>query len=174
LTPQAAKQEAFEEAARLKNQYRALDDDEADFLDSVLAGTRKKEAEVHKETMEQLDAFRRRQEEAERMAFEEEQRAEGGKEDTGESHAQWVAAGRKRKKGRELLKGVKLRKGSPAAEDKAEESTRANEGSIPTTAPEAAPVSRSVPVKPLSMSPPPNPPGPVSLNLGYASSDEDD
>ncbi|KAF2447903.1 hypothetical protein P171DRAFT_341697, partial [Karstenula rhodostoma CBS 690.94] len=111
----AAKQDAFEEATRLKNQYRALDDDEADFLESVLEASRKKEAEVRKDTMEQLDAFRRRREEEKRKALEAE-----APEDTKEEEAQahWVAHGRKRKKGPELLKGVKLRKTSEAADDK--------------------------------------------------------
>ena len=63
----------------------------------MLEGTRKKENEVQKETLEQLDAFRRRQEDAERRAFEEEQRVGGKKEGETETHAKWVAAGRKRK-----------------------------------------------------------------------------
>ncbi|KAJ8610152.1 hypothetical protein MRB53_038759 [Persea americana] len=61
-----AKQEAFEESIRLKNQFRTLDEDEADFLESVLASTRKKEAEERKETVEQLAVFRAQQEAAEK------------------------------------------------------------------------------------------------------------
>ncbi|KAJ4296533.1 hypothetical protein N0V90_006578 [Kalmusia sp. IMI 367209] len=165
----AAKQEAFEEASRLKNQYRALDDDEAEFLDSVLDASRKKEADVRKETLEQLDGFRRRQEEAERNALEDET-PEGGK---GEE-AHWVSHPRKRKKGPELLKGVKLKKGSSAADDKdkgekKEEAAHAN--SIGST---VAPASKSDPTKPSSASPPSKLANPVSLGLGYASSDDDD
>ncbi|POS87875.1 hypothetical protein EPUL_000348 [Erysiphe pulchra] len=57
----AAKQEAFEEATRLRNQFRALDEDEVDFLDSVLEGTRAQEAKVKAETVQGVRLFRRRQ-----------------------------------------------------------------------------------------------------------------
>jgi hypothetical protein len=157
----------------LKNQYRALDDDEAEFLDSVL----EKEAEVQKETLEQLDAFRRRQEEAERRAFEEEQREGKGKEGDAETHAQWVAAGRKRKKGHDLLKGVKIRRKSEAAEELATEK-REEENHVKEMASSAVkkvlPDAKSAPIKHTSTSPPPKPSGLVALNLGYASSDEED
>jgi hypothetical protein len=161
----------------LKNQYRALDDDEAEFLDSVLEGSRKKEAEVQKETLEQLDAFRRRQEEAERRAFEEEQREGKGTEGDAETHAQWVAAGRKRKKGHDLLKGVKIRRKSEAAEEMMKEK-KEEEKLVKETAPDAVkmvmPDVKGAPGKPTSTSPPPKPLGPIALNLGYASSDEED
>ncbi|KAL4905835.1 hypothetical protein BDW74DRAFT_13345 [Aspergillus multicolor] len=65
-----AKQEAFEEKIKLKNQFRALDDDEVDFLDSILESTRAQEATVKKETAEQLEAFRRQREEAEKAHLE--------------------------------------------------------------------------------------------------------
>ncbi|KAI6806655.1 hypothetical protein KC340_g18782, partial [Hortaea werneckii] len=42
----AAKQEAFDEATRFRNQFRSLDEDEVEFLDSVLESTRTQEAEV--------------------------------------------------------------------------------------------------------------------------------
>src|SRR3569833_608756 len=38
--PLAAKQAAFEEANKIKNQFRALDDDEIEFLDGVLVSVR--------------------------------------------------------------------------------------------------------------------------------------
>lgn len=177
MTRQAAQQEAFEEATRLKNQYRALDDDEAEFLDSVLEATRKKEAEVKKETLEQLDAFRKRQEEAERKALEEET-AQGPKED----EAHWVTHGRKRKKGHELLKGVKLRRASSAADDepaaKKPEVEKPPQGSGGKETRERVKTSGNVlkmsPTEPKSTSPPSKPPIPLSLGLGYASSDDDD
>ncbi|KAK8193231.1 N-terminal domain of NEFA-interacting nuclear protein NIP30-domain-containing protein [Phyllosticta capitalensis] len=111
----AKKQEAFEESIKFKNQFRALDEDEAAYLDEVLESTRAKEAAVQKETSEQLDAFRRQQEEAERAA-----RLDGdtqGSPPAEEEH--WASAGKKRKKGkdRENLLGVKLRKAS-SADDK--------------------------------------------------------
>ncbi|KAH0843103.1 hypothetical protein AYO21_03396 [Fonsecaea monophora] len=61
----AAKQEAFEESIRLKNQFRALDDDEVEFLDSVLESSRAKENAVKQETAEQLEVFRKQRAAAE-------------------------------------------------------------------------------------------------------------
>jgi hypothetical protein len=101
----------------LKNQFRALDDDEAEFLDSVLEETRKKEAEVKRETLQQLDKFfRKYQEEAERKALAEQN---AGGPEVEDAQAQWATAGRKRKKVEKdggLLKGVKLRKASSSAD----------------------------------------------------------
>ncbi|KAF2761928.1 hypothetical protein EJ05DRAFT_496815 [Pseudovirgaria hyperparasitica] len=110
----AAKQDAFEESIRLKNQFRSLDEDEVDFLDKVLESTRAKEAAVRKETSEQLELFRRQQEEIEKNTNLVEETAVPP---SSEEH--WVA-GRKRKKGKEsdgLIKGLKLRKTSSAEQD---------------------------------------------------------
>ncbi len=118
-----AKQEAFEESIRLKNQFRSLDEDEVEFLDSVLESTRAKEAAVKKETTEQLDLFRKQQEEADKallIADTNDERtsvgAGSGSPIAGEEH--WVINGRKRKKGKEkeVLRGVKLRKSSSTHE----------------------------------------------------------
>ncbi|EFX01842.1 hypothetical protein CMQ_8308 [Grosmannia clavigera kw1407] len=57
----AAKQAAFDEAHRLKNQFRPLDEDEVDFLDSILASSRAEEERVRRETQEGLDKFREEQ-----------------------------------------------------------------------------------------------------------------
>ncbi|KAK0660047.1 Protein FAM192A [Lasiodiplodia hormozganensis] len=106
----AKKQEAFEESIKLKNQFRALDEDEAEFLDSVLESTRAKEAALKKETTQQLDAFRRHQEEAERAA-----RLTGTKEeDQPVEEEHWGSTGRKRKKAKdkESLMGIKIRRTS--------------------------------------------------------------
>ncbi|RAL11542.1 uncharacterized protein BO97DRAFT_470988 [Aspergillus homomorphus CBS 101889] len=65
-----AKQEAFEEKIKLKNQFRSLDEDEVDFLDSIMESTRAKEAAVRKETAEGLELFRRQREEAEKTLLE--------------------------------------------------------------------------------------------------------
>ncbi|KAI9695797.1 MAG: hypothetical protein M1836_006063 [Candelina mexicana] len=118
-----AKQEAFEESIRLKNQFRSLDEDEIEFLDSVLESTRAKEAAVNKETTEQLDLFRKQQEEADKallLTDPDIEHASVGAA-SGSSIAeeeQWVINGRKRKKGKEKdgLKGVKLRKSSSTNE----------------------------------------------------------
>ncbi|WYZ35171.1 hypothetical protein EsH8_I_001447 [Colletotrichum jinshuiense] len=57
----AAKQAAFEEANKIKNQFRPLDDDEIDFLDEVRESRRAEEERVRRETEEGLAAFRRAQ-----------------------------------------------------------------------------------------------------------------
>ncbi|EFQ32504.1 hypothetical protein CGRA01v4_05937 [Colletotrichum graminicola] len=57
----AAKQAAFEEANKIKNQFRALDDDEIEFLDEVREAKRAEEERVRRETEEGLAAFRRAQ-----------------------------------------------------------------------------------------------------------------
>ncbi|KAK0722018.1 N-terminal domain of NEFA-interacting nuclear protein NIP30-domain-containing protein [Lasiosphaeria miniovina] len=54
----AAKQAAFEEAHRIRNQFRALDDDEIDFLDDVRASRRADEERLRRETEAGLQAFR--------------------------------------------------------------------------------------------------------------------
>ena len=119
----AAKQEAFEESIRLKNQFRTLDDDEVEFLDSVLESTRAKEEAVKRETVEQLDVFRRQQEEADRALLlqhedgpDEEKTGKAGSPTTEET--QWAVNARKRKrvKEKEGLKGIKLRKYSTTGE----------------------------------------------------------
>lgn len=111
----AAKQAAFEEANRIKNQFRALDEDEVDFLDEVAARRRREEEEVRRETEEGLRGFR------------EAQRAGGGEvEGVGGEDGEggvvveggFAVSGRKRKRKGEgngsggsglLLKGVKRR-----------------------------------------------------------------
>ncbi|KAJ9664241.1 hypothetical protein H2198_000459 [Neophaeococcomyces mojaviensis] len=65
-----AKQEAFEEAARVRNQFRPLDDSEVEFLESVEQSQRAQAATVRKETAEQLDVFRKERAAAEQLARE--------------------------------------------------------------------------------------------------------
>jgi len=115
----AAKQDAFEEANRLKNQFRRLDEDEFECLDSVLESTRKEEERVKRETREGLEAFRMQQEEADKKAREGGD-VQGDVDERLGDEEQWVAGGRKRKRKveKEVLKGVKLRRASSAAEDK--------------------------------------------------------
>ncbi|WEW61595.1 hypothetical protein PRK78_007086 [Emydomyces testavorans] len=119
----AAKQEAFEESIRLKNQFRTLDEDEVEFLDSLLESTRAKEAAVKKETMEQLEMFHRQREEAEKKAFLEgnDPNQPGAGSPTEEE--QWGASGRKRRRTKEsdVLPKVKLRKSS-STNDRSEKS----------------------------------------------------
>lgn len=113
----------------MKNQFRNLDEDEIEFLDSVLESTRAKEEAVKKETKEQLDLFRRQQEEADKALLD----AAGNKSTVAPATAgsppteegQWAVNARKRKraKEKEVLKGVKLRKSSSTSEHVASPST---------------------------------------------------
>ena len=78
---------------------------------------------MKRETREGLEVFRRQQEEADKKA-----RGEGTIVEDGSPVAeeeQWVAGGRKRKrtKDKEVLKGVKIRRTSSAAEDVKKEAT---------------------------------------------------
>ncbi|CAG5156670.1 uncharacterized protein ALTATR162_LOCUS4467 [Alternaria atra] len=180
------KQAEFEEKARYKL-HVALDDEEADYLDSVLEKKRLEEANVKKETFEQLDLFRRQREEAERKArgLEEESTEAPKEEDVG----QWAAVGRKRKKGSEagLLKGVKLRKSSSVTEEKNTiDEAKAKKQSAPdvrTNTPSATsggngakvPTTTSANItKSPARQPPSKPVNTISLGLGYASSDDED
>ncbi|GAB1726046.1 hypothetical protein NU195Hw_g1152t1 [Hortaea werneckii] len=113
----AAKQEAFDEATRFRNQFRSLDEDEVEFLDSVLESTRTQEAEVKKETREQLDAFRKLQEDAEKKAVAGQEGDDAGDTATADTETSWALGPRKRKKGKErggVLGGIKLRKAESA------------------------------------------------------------
>ncbi|KAJ5827435.1 hypothetical protein N7447_004198 [Penicillium robsamsonii] len=104
-----AKQEAFEEKSRLRNQFRSLDEDEVDFLDSVLESTRAREAAVKKETADQLEAFRRQREEAQKALLE-----STSSDVTPVQGEDWAALARKRRrdKQRDLLIPGKKRKAS--------------------------------------------------------------
>lgn len=172
----AAKQEAFEEAAKLKHQFRALDDDEVSFLDSVLESERAREAEVKKEEAERLAAFKKAREEAEKGGLENEA------EDVGKEEVVWTAggAGRKRRKGKEAsaLKGMKVRRTSSAAVEEKEQNASAST----TTAikQDMAVSSKFIPSSDaLSHAPPavtaqrPTPAAALGLGLGGYSSDED-
>lgn len=112
-----AKQEAFEESIRLKNQFRSLDEDEVEFLDAVLESTRAKEAAVKKETEEQLAEFHRQREEAERSVLEETKFGDKGPLPGASGSVveddQWVISGRKRKRSKkDLLFASKVRRPS--------------------------------------------------------------
>ena len=100
-----AKQEAFEESIKLKNQFRTLDDGEADFLDSVLEGERAREATVRRETVEGLEAFRKQRESAESIKLDQPSTRKQLTED------EWaIRRKRKRDRGHESEGGVKARR----------------------------------------------------------------
>lgn len=100
---------------RLKNQFRALDEDEVDFLDSVLESTRAQEEAVKKDTADQLEIFRKQREEAEKAMLgsttSEVTPAPAEEED-------WAISARKRRrdKGKDLLLPGKKRKASTSEE----------------------------------------------------------
>lgn len=132
---------------------------------------------MKKETREQLELFRRQQEEVERRTLEDES-VEAPKEDK----VQWAAPVRKRKKGPEsgLLKGVKLRKASSASEEKKSLETDTSKEKATASAtikegvssiPEPTNTTNS---KLSAASPPTKAPNTLSLGLGYASSGDDD
>lgn len=166
-----AKQEAFEQAARYKL-HVALDDDEADYLEGILDAKRKEEANVKKETREQLELFRRQQEEAERKALEED-----NERIPKEDQVQWAAPGRKRKKGPEssLLKGVKLRKSSLWTDEKNIARTTGDKKRATGDTAGSPAAKPTAPATTASASaPPPKISAALALGLGYASSDDDD
>ncbi|KAJ5946619.1 hypothetical protein N7454_003458 [Penicillium verhagenii] len=103
-----AKQEEFEEKSRLKNQFRSLDEDEVEFLDSVLESTRAQEAAVKKDTADQLEAFRKQREEAEKTAL-----GPTSSEVTPAEEEEWTIPARKRRREKkDLLLPGKKRKAS--------------------------------------------------------------
>lgn len=105
-----AKQEQFEEKIRLKNQFRSLDEDEVEFLDSVLESTRAQEAAVKKDTADQLEVFRKQREEAEKSAL-----GPTSSEVTPAEDEEWTIHARKRRREKkDLLLPGKRRKSSTA------------------------------------------------------------
>ncbi|GAP82768.1 putative NEFA-interacting nuclear protein NIP30 [Rosellinia necatrix] len=113
----AAKQAAFEEQNRIRNQFRALDDDEIEFLHGVSDEKHAEEERVRRETEARLASFRKAQRSAEGGS--------GGDDDAGHAadignggavFEEWgSSAGRKRKREKEKagLKGVRRRTSMP-------------------------------------------------------------
>ena len=165
----------------MKNQFRSLDEDEIEFLDSVLESTRAKEAEVNKQTREELDAFRRQQEEAEKAADQQ----DDGQAEVTES---WTAGPRKRKKGREsTIGGVKIRRtstvekqaetaviGNGVADDPGTASPRAKDETKGMTA--TGDTNSVAALESAKADTAMKPPSPTAVGLGLAaySSEEDD
>ncbi|KAK7992409.1 hypothetical protein PG996_012559 [Apiospora saccharicola] len=125
----AAKQAAFEEASRLSNQFRALDDDEVDFLEEVQEKERQEEERKRRELEEGLGKFRQAQNKGRPPAngagkndvVEEEEEEVVPTEDLA---SEWAGAatggaGRKRKREKEVLfKGIKRKSTSESAQEK--------------------------------------------------------
>ncbi|EHK26436.1 uncharacterized protein TRIVIDRAFT_55737 [Trichoderma virens Gv29-8] len=102
----AAKQAAFEEQNKLKNQFRALDDDEIEFLDEVRAKERAEEERARREVEEGLKAFRTRQKSTGGGETSGPARVDGG----GEEEEEWAVGGRKRKRHEREVLGVKKKR----------------------------------------------------------------
>ncbi|KAI1099771.1 hypothetical protein F4804DRAFT_336913 [Jackrogersella minutella] len=138
----AAKQAAFEEQNRIRNQFRALDDDEIDFLDGVRDEQRTEEERVKRETEERLARFREAQRAAGGSGSPDAE--EGGEsQDGGEDAVVWTGAGKKRKRGdkdaKSIVKGVKRRASVNAKEGETtaappESKSKAKSGEIMTVA----------------------------------------
>ncbi|KAG5933924.1 hypothetical protein E4U60_004219 [Claviceps pazoutovae] len=102
----AAKQAAFEEQTKIRNQFRPLDDDEIEFLDEVKAAKRMEEERVRREMEEGLRAFREQQRRtsgggAVGAEGDEDAGARAGVGEMQSTGAGEWGAGRKRKRGRE-------------------------------------------------------------------------
>ncbi|KAF2638122.1 hypothetical protein P280DRAFT_520707 [Massarina eburnea CBS 473.64] len=146
-----AKQEAFEEAAKLKHQVRGLDDVESGFLETLGERERAVELERRREVAEGVEGFRRMREEIERKEREGGEEAGAGAGEGGEKV--WKVGGRRRRVERGGLKGVKIMRGDGKGE---------KEGG-------GAEAEKASP-KPLAAKP--KPANALALGLGYASSDD--
>lgn len=170
----AAKQAAFEEQAKLSNQFRALDDDEIDFLDDVEAKKRLEEERVRQETAHGLKAFR----EAQKV----QEKGEGAGEQGGDEWAtEWKASGgKKRKRPADGFKGLVKRKTSEGTEHKDDKTKASDDAQQPdetkekrtqAEAPVPTPPAAKKPIeKPKSASPPAK----AVLGLGAYDSDDSD
>ena len=169
------------QSIRLKNQFRSLDDDEVDWLDSVLESARTQEDIVRKETQNQLEAFHKQQEEVENAAFAAD---EGNNEASGKGE-QWLYNNKKRRKpaNKAIGRALKVRKSS--ASDRLDDHPRdltnedpytstsksPSEGTHVTTAPQA--VKGDVTSAKSHTDHPPQQHKQLDLGLGVYSSDDD-
>ncbi|KLJ10700.1 hypothetical protein EMPG_09868 [Blastomyces silverae] len=178
-----AKQEAFEESIKLKNQFRSLDEDEVEFLDSVLESTRAQEAALKRETKEQLEIFHRQRQEAEKALVD---TGSGDPKSAGASspadEEQWTTSVRKRKRAKvkDAIPGVKLRKSSSANINSIAASKMSPEGSkesrLTSDSPEISknqekpdiPVNPANPVNPEDIKEPEEPEGPATTSAKAA------
>ncbi|KAI1214237.1 uncharacterized protein F4807DRAFT_118588 [Annulohypoxylon truncatum] len=149
----AAKQAAFEEQNRIRNQFRALDDDEIEFLEGVRDERREEEERVKRETEERLARFREAQK---KSVSGPSVSADGGDDGEGEVVADdaknddggvgvedpvgWAGVGKKRKRDKEsksIVKGVKRRVSVHEKDPKATAVTETvktrDEGKVKTT-----------------------------------------
>ena len=156
----------------MTNQFRSLDEDEIEFLDSVQQAARAKELAEKRATKEGLDEFRKQQEEAERAAKEQE-----GAVSPPTVTESWSVGPRKRKKGKERdgIGGLKIRRTSTGEQAKkvGDTATPDNQTASSKVQEQPSSVKEQSDKKPAS-TPPVSPPAPAAgLGLGAYSSDED-
>jgi hypothetical protein len=162
----------------LTKQFRSLDEDEIEFLDSVQEAARAKELAEKRATKEGLEEFRKQQEEAERAAKEQE-----GAVSPPTVTESWAVGPRKRKKGKEKdgIGGLKIRRTSSTGEQaKKDEDTPKpvttkpdDQTASPKLQQQQSSIKEQSDKKPAS-TPPASPPAPAAgLGLGAYSSDED-
>lgn len=151
----------------MTNQFRSLDEDEIEFLDSVQQAARAKELAEKRATKEGLDEFRKQQEEAERAAKEQERAVSPPA--VAES---WSVGPRKRKKGKEKdgIGGLKIRRTSTGEQAKKLEDTAKPDG---PAAPSNAQEQQSSAKEQIDKKPASTPAPAAGLGLGAYSSDED-
>ncbi|KAI0163510.1 N-terminal domain of NEFA-interacting nuclear protein NIP30-domain-containing protein [Pestalotiopsis sp. NC0098] len=169
----AAKQAAFEEANKLRNQFRALDDDEVDFLDNMVEEERKTAEEQKRIEEEGLKVFRDAQKKSKPVA-EDDDDAPVAEEVIDE----WSApAARKRKREKEpIIKGIKRR----VSQNTQESESSSNAKEAISTSSTKAPASEPPKLVEKTTSPPePKPVQPAAtakskMGLVDYGSDEDD
>ncbi|TRX88807.1 hypothetical protein FHL15_010266 [Xylaria flabelliformis] len=174
----AAKQAAFEEQNRIRNQFRALDDDEIDFLHGVSDERRAEEERVRRETEEGLAGFREKQ-----RATTTATATAGGNEDAAagveDGNEEWgnTASGRKRKREKErekgVLKGVK-RRTSTGTREEGTDDPAANERAKPPSTTESATPKDAPPTQTAKVNTTERPKPKPALGLVDYGSDEDD
>lgn len=186
----AAKQAAFEEAHKLKNQFRALDEDEIDFLEGVEADARAEAARVAAETAAGLDAFRAAQTGKAGGSGSDDK---GGGDDDNDADVEklvddsaWAVAGRKRKRRTDKTDKAGAfpnlkRKGSSSTATEKDKDKDSKETEQPEAKKKGVAAPAPSTTKEKTKAPPPPPPPAVAPKakpalglVAYGSDDDDD
>lgn len=182
----AAKQAAFDEAHRLKNQFRALDEDEIEFLEGVEEDARREAARVAAETAAGLDAFRAAQTGKPPRGGDKNDGAESedDADDTVEKlvdDSAWAVGRKRKRRGDKSDKAGAFpnlkRKGSSAATEKEKnnEEAEAKKKTTTSTTGTTKETAKAVPAKPTTAAPVAAAKAKPALGLvSYGSDDDDD
>ncbi|KAL2207451.1 hypothetical protein CC79DRAFT_1321537 [Sarocladium strictum] len=167
-----AKQAAFEEQNKIRNQFLSLNEDDIDFLDEVRERQRKEDEEKKRELENGLKAFR----EARKAEGLTTSSAEGEDQVAGEGAGEsWEVGGRKRKrvKGREReVKGVRRKVDEG---EKKDETTDKDSTKVESSKGEAREAAITSTTQPAKTAVPSSTGGSKSLGLvAYGSDDSDD